>query len=507
MDIALLISRVLLALVFALSGAGKLADVSGSRRAVAGFGVSKQLANQIGIALPFAELALAAALLPALTVWWAAIGSLLLLLAFTVGMGVSLARGEQPDCHCFGAIHSEPVSRRTVGRNVMLSAVATLVVVGGRTDPGLGLFDWLGDADPVYAATVGAGVALLVAAGVGAIVIMMLYHRLAAATDHLQNTSASTIVPDEAEEVDAVLSVPVGTPAPPFEATALNGDHFVFEKALHQDRQLLLVFVNPVCTACERILPRLARWQQQVDDQISVIVISHGGDAENRAKAERTKFLEERYLLQAGYEVSQAFGVERVPVALHIASDGTLMSPAAGGVEAIAGLLDQITVEVDGNQPQRSNLVLKRIRTPFGEGDALPQLTLRENGIDPVSMPVPGRRTLIIFWSPACPFCERLLHQLRQWERSLPDDLTLAVLVRHGDVEATRAQGLEAMVVEDDGTARAHYEVTGTPVAVLTNPDGTLAKPMAIGLGASQVLAWDAITRASDVMVAPLETA
>ena len=62
MDTVLLLARLFLAGVFALSGITKLADLDGSRRAVAGFGVPERIARPAGIALPIAELALAALL-------------------------------------------------------------------------------------------------------------------------------------------------------------------------------------------------------------------------------------------------------------------------------------------------------------------------------------------------------------------------------------------------------------------------------------------------------------
>ena len=63
MGTALLITRLLLALVFATAGVAKLADRAGSRRAIIDFGVPAFLAAPLGILLPLAELLVAAALL------------------------------------------------------------------------------------------------------------------------------------------------------------------------------------------------------------------------------------------------------------------------------------------------------------------------------------------------------------------------------------------------------------------------------------------------------------
>jgi uncharacterized membrane protein YphA (DoxX/SURF4 family) len=121
MAIALLLARLLLALVFAVAGAAKLADREGSRGAVVDFGVPSALAAPLGLLLPLAELAVAATLLPASTAKWGALGALALLSVFVVGISINLARGRTPECHCFGQLHSAPVGWKTLARNVLLT--------------------------------------------------------------------------------------------------------------------------------------------------------------------------------------------------------------------------------------------------------------------------------------------------------------------------------------------------------------------------------------------------
>lgn len=106
MDAALLIARLLLALVFVVAGIAKLVDRQGSRQAVIDFGLPAALAVPVGLLLPLTELAVAVALLPAATAWWGAVGAVSLLLLFAAGIGANLARGNKPECHCFGQLHS-----------------------------------------------------------------------------------------------------------------------------------------------------------------------------------------------------------------------------------------------------------------------------------------------------------------------------------------------------------------------------------------------------------------
>ena len=117
----------------------------------------------MGIGLPLAELAVAVLLLPEATAWWGALGALALLLLFCLAIGVNLARGRQPDCHCFGQLHSEPAGPSTLLRNGALAAVALLVVVAGVDDAGPGALEWIGELDAAEAIALGASAVAILA--------------------------------------------------------------------------------------------------------------------------------------------------------------------------------------------------------------------------------------------------------------------------------------------------------------------------------------------------------
>src|SRR5918992_635576 len=145
MDTAVLFARLLLAAVFVVAGIAKLADRGASRRAITDFGVPAALGGPLGILLPLAELAVAAALIPTSTAFWGALGALALLLLFIAGIGANLARGRRPDCHCFGQLHSAPAGWSTLARNGVLAAVAALLVWRGlEGDVGPSVVGWIG---------------------------------------------------------------------------------------------------------------------------------------------------------------------------------------------------------------------------------------------------------------------------------------------------------------------------------------------------------------------------
>src|SRR4051794_30845458 len=161
MDGVLLAARLILAVVFGVAGVAKLLDPAGSRQALVGFGVPDGLARPLAVLLPLAELAVAVGLLGVATAWWAAVLALALLLLFLGGIGLSLARGRAPDCHCFGQLYSKPVGSETLVRNAVLAVIAAGVVAAGPANPGASAFAWLGDLTAFERVSVAFGVLAL----------------------------------------------------------------------------------------------------------------------------------------------------------------------------------------------------------------------------------------------------------------------------------------------------------------------------------------------------------
>src|SRR5579859_1168630 len=129
--------RALLAAVFVVAAIGKLVDRPAARRALADFRVPRALVLPIGWLLPATELAVAVLLLVQPLGRAAAFAAAGLLALFMVGVAAAMARGEAPDCNCFGQIGTAPAGKGTLIRNAALAAVAIFVgVYGPGVDPG-----------------------------------------------------------------------------------------------------------------------------------------------------------------------------------------------------------------------------------------------------------------------------------------------------------------------------------------------------------------------------------
>jgi uncharacterized membrane protein YphA (DoxX/SURF4 family) len=91
-----LVAALILAAVFAAAGIAKLADRDGTRTAVREFGAPERLVGLLALLLPLAELTVAILLLPGPTRAVGVAGALVLLVAFSAAIAVSLAPATIP---------------------------------------------------------------------------------------------------------------------------------------------------------------------------------------------------------------------------------------------------------------------------------------------------------------------------------------------------------------------------------------------------------------------------
>jgi methylamine dehydrogenase accessory protein MauD len=330
MHAALLVARLLLASVFAVAGVAKLADRAGSKRAMANFGVPASLAAPLGVLLPIAELAVAAALIPTSTAWWGAVGALVLLLLFVVGIGANLAIGRKPDCHCFGQLRSEPAGWKTLARNGVLAAVAAFLVWRGYDSAGPSVVGWLGDLSTFQAVAV---IVWLVVLGAVAAQCWLLLHLLRQYGRLLMRVEAL-------EEEPSTEGLPVGETAPDFELPSLHGETLTLGDLRALERPAVLLFTDPNCGPCMDIFPAIGRLQEEHSDKLTVAVVSRGEHDENATMASEHGLT--NVLMQEDWEVSEAYRVDGTPSAVLVLPDGTIGSSVFGGADTVRGYLARV---------------------------------------------------------------------------------------------------------------------------------------------------------------------
>jgi peroxiredoxin len=511
MDTALLIARLLLALVFVVAGVAKLADRRGSRQALVDFGLSATLASPLSIILPLAELIVAAALIPTATAWWGVSGALALLLLFVVGISINLARGRKPDCHCFGQLHSAPAGWKTLARNGVLAAVAGFVLWEGyEGGAGPSPLSWLEALSTAQLLGLLGGVLVLVLlAGQWWFLVHLLRQngRLLVRLEALEATlgeGGSGASAENGASVHRAEGLPVGTAAPEFTLSGLHGETLTLEALRAPGKPVMMLFTDPGCGPCNAMLPEVGRWQEEHAQELTLALVSRGEVEENKTKASEHGL--SNMLLQEDWEVSESYEVKGTPSALLVSSEGKVASPVAGGAEGIKALLsfavgERAQLPMQPRQPQaqgqpcpncgKVHAAAPTVPAAQKVGEEAPDVKLPNLEGNTVELAdFRGEQTLVLFWNTGCGFCQQMLPDLKEWVSEAPESAPRLVVVSARSEEANKEMGLASPVLLDQNfaTGRA-FGASGTPSAVLVDAEGKVASEVAVGAPAVMELA------------------
>lgn len=488
MAFALLLIRLLLAAVFALASMTKFFDLRGSGAAVAAFGLPDRVASWTGTMLPVAELAVAIALLPAATARYGALGALALLGVFAAAIARSLARGESPDCHCFGRLHSEPIGGRTLARNAALAALAALVAAAGWSDPGPSATAWAGH---LSAAALTAGIAIAGLAALAAAALLGVLRqngRLLLRIDELAarlDAAGVPVVAASESGASAHRGLPIGALAPPFVLEGLGGDAVTLKALIAPGAPVLLLFTDPGCGPCSELLPDVSMWQRSHAGRLTVAVLTRGSAKDNRVKMREHGIervgLDDRLTVYAAYEAAGT------PGAVLVDRGGRIASSVVAGSEAISALVDSATRTAARRLMQVLSAPTPEPRVP-PIGTLAPAFELEDLTGEPLALAVPDRDTLVLFWNPGCGFCMQMLDQIHAFEQSPPPQAPRLLLISTGSADDNEAMALRAPIALDTTfVAGAAFGATGTPSAILVDGNGRVSSSLAVG--APQVMA------------------
>ncbi|MEK6320339.1 MAG: MauE/DoxX family redox-associated membrane protein [Acidobacteriota bacterium] len=506
MGIVLLVARVFLALVFGIAGIAKVADASGSRQAIIGFGVPEKLATPLSWCLPFAEILIALALIPVTTAWAGSIAAFAMLLMFAAGIAVNLVRGQTPDCHCFGQLHSEPVSWSTFSRNLALVAVAGLIVVIGKDNPGLSAVGWLVELRTAELANLilgGGAVALLAAAVVYLRRVLTQQSTLLERVDAMKKVIDEDYAEPPVERTDAVPpleGLPIGAPAPSFSVASIAGRQVTLDDLLAHGKSVLLLFVSPNCLPCETLLPIVKVWERDHGDQLTIALLSKGTLKDNQERV--AKYGARHLLMQGEHSVAEDYQAKWTPAAVFVSPYGRIASRLAYGDDAIRALVAE-TVGKDaqarlgngarphGHGPQIAEKSTLRV------GDMAPDFSIVDLQGEAVgTKDFRGRDTLLLFWDPGCPYCQAMSEDLTRWEEKPPKGAPRLVFVASGDAEKIEeaSRSFKSRFLHDvEFDVGPLFGTNSTPSTVLIDRDGRIAS--IVGRGLPNVLALAGIKR------------
>jgi thiol-disulfide isomerase/thioredoxin len=230
------------------------------------------------------------------------------------------------------------------------------------------------------------------------------------------------------------------------------------------------LFTEPGCGACDAALPEVAQWERDYGDRLSIIPISRGDVKENRVKS--TKYGLRNVLLQVDREVAQAYLAEGTPSAV-LVKEGRIESSLAVGTDAIRGLVARATLPA-----------------PVNAGDLVPSLRLSDLSGKLFDLAqLQNRRTLMLFWSPSCGFCQQMLEDLKKWEDNPRKDAPELLVIAAGAFDENRKQGFRSRVLLDPYYAASQvFNSGGTPSAVMIE-EGRVVSSVVVGAQAVLALA------------------
>ena len=477
MEFALLIIRLALFGVFALAGIGKLLDLEGSEKAVKAFGVPESLAKSLGTLLPVAELIFAFCLLFVGTSWIGAVGALLLLVAFILGMFVQMMRGNAPDCHCFGQIHSEPAGAKSLIRNFVIALLPIALIAAGRGNQGYPF----GETDAQIAQNVAIAI-LAVALIVAASYLQKLFgenRKLARRIEFLE-TLENGGAPIERDEMgNPSDALPIGAPFPDFTLPDTKGRIVTFEHLLADYKPKVFLFVGPKCEPCKALLNEFHRWRQQFGDRLRLVFVSSGTAMEN---AERFgEELSAGMLLQPNRELANKVHCKWTPTALFVSADGTIASHPAVGEGAILDLFDKLARE--DFRAEHFHIPSPGVPGRIKIGESVPEIALPDlSGRMITRDDFTKGQTLAVFLSTTCSFCQTVVDQIREWEKANANG-TRVIVFSEGDRETHKGYNIKAPILLDKGYSNAiKLGMFGAPSAVLIDERGVIVSETAVGV-------------------------
>ena len=106
------------------------------------------------------------------------------------------------------------------------------------------------------------------------------------------------------------------------------------ELAEFRGTDTLLLFMNPGCGFCKRMLDDLKAWEANPPDGAPKLLVVSQGDVE----ANRAMGLRSPVVLDQGFATGRSFGVSGTPSAVLVDAEGMIASGIARGAPAVLAL-------------------------------------------------------------------------------------------------------------------------------------------------------------------------
>lgn len=324
----LLLPPLLLAALLIVSGVAKVRHAEETRNAFSQLRLPRLLTDSPAPrVLPWAEIALALALLvaPAPFAVVVAMVALLLFVAYLAVIVRALGFGYPVTCSCFGRLGLGEVTRRTAVRNVLLVVVAALTVWSATAQ----------DSVVVRLAEASATTWVWLA-----LVVLTLAVVIATFGGSKGEPLASSLGTDVESEDDQELDY--SRQPLPFAALEDESGRSLPLTSLISEGAVLLVFVSPGCGPCVTPIEQIPAW----DELLGPVKVRAVVSLPLETALGSVPHLAERILHDPQGTLARIFGVG-TPGAVLLGGDGLLAGGPVQGREAVMDFIEDVRAELE----------------------------------------------------------------------------------------------------------------------------------------------------------------
>ena len=329
------ISTLILAPMFVLAAIKALTGREAYMAMLGDFGVPARLRQPVAVTQTGLELLIGVALLVPALATAGAMAALGLLCCYTAVVAYTLSTGKRPRCNCFGHLSQKPIGYMTIVRNVGFIALSALLAwrddVPGASSVG------------VAVSTTAALVGIVMAVQSWMVMHLLtqngrLFLKIDTIEMQLKAAGFDSWIPDTT--LTEQKGLPIGTLAPEFAVTsAHDGSGRTLSQLRSKDRPTVLIFSDTSCGPCKDMMPQIARWKQQHEDTLKLVIIMTAFDERG---TELYRHLGDVTFIQNARDAATLYEASATPSAVVVSREGSIASTLAMGERQIRDLVHAI---------------------------------------------------------------------------------------------------------------------------------------------------------------------
>lgn len=337
----LVLCTLVIIVTLAVSGGAKAKEPTSTVTAIVNLKLDQWLpVKPIAKVLPWAEIALALALLVLPGIWQvlAAMSAVVLFAVYWAVIARAIIQGNTASCNCFGSASSAPVSMFTLIRNTAL-LMATFGALIGAFSSGKSALGLLLTTDPQ-------GWLWLIGAGLASLTLWAIYRaELVGVAELTEKLEATPLAVKNEELVEADyqrMPIPFAALYYPANKDEEQGERTTLRDLASQQARILM-WVSSGCSHCHEAIGRMEEWQEHLPMLGIHPVVFNDAEIKNFTLGDRVQFL-----IDSGFETLNLFG-DGTPAALALGTDGLLAGGPVFGANDVVEFVEAIIEEINGH--------------------------------------------------------------------------------------------------------------------------------------------------------------